>query len=134
MKNKFLNRILDIAIGFLCVVCVAAAVFAVKEFRYSYDYSYDAESFYYRLEDGDFAQMVEMYHTNEAAGAEADEELSQYYGVAKYFEAASYYNIYESENDTYCMRSLFGLPGRDRADLGIKEKAKRGKANGKTDC
>ena len=39
-------------------------------------------------------RMVEMYQVNEAIGVDADEKLQQYYGIAKYYEAASYYKMY----------------------------------------
>lgn len=91
---------LDIIVGILCVITIGAGVFAFTSFKEDWGYSFDADSFYYRLEDEDFGQMVEMYYANEAAGIDADEELKQYYGVAKYFEAASYYKAYQEAEDS----------------------------------
>lgn len=98
-KKSPLHRVLDIIIGVLCVFIVLAAVLAIGMFKESWSYSYETDSFYYRLQDEAFGQMVEMYYTNEAAGVKADEELQQYYGVAKYFEAASYYKAYQDVED-----------------------------------
>lgn len=98
-KRKSGHLLLDIIIGLLCVITVGAGAFAIFSFGENYSYSYEADSFYWRLEDEDFARMVEMYYANEAAGVEADEEMQQYYGVAKYFEAASYYKAYQEAQD-----------------------------------
>lgn len=90
------HLIMDIVIGALCVLFVGIGFFTIKMINEEINFSYDVESFYYRLQDEDYSQMVEMYHTNEASNVKANEELKQYYGIAKYFEAASYYNVYET--------------------------------------
>ena len=92
---------LDIVIGVLCVLLVGALFFAIASFRENASYSYDEDSFYWRLEDGSFGQMVEMYYSNEAAGVEPTEDLLEYYAVAKYFEAASYYVLYQEDAPEY---------------------------------
>ena len=89
--------LLDILLGVLTVALIGAAVFAVGSFRDSLDLAYDADSFYYRLSDGDYGSMVEMYYTNEGLGTRADEELRQYYAIAEYYEAAVWYKAYEGE-------------------------------------
>lgn len=71
----------------------------IRSFQETY-YSYSEDSFYYRLVDGDYASMVTMYYENKANDREEDENLEEYYGVAKYFEAASYYKIYNEIGDT----------------------------------
>ena len=99
-KKKFFHRLLDVIIGVLCVLIVGSGAFAVSMFNENFGYSYDSDAFYWRLEDENFSQMVEMCYANEAAGVEADEELEQYYGVARYFEAASYYKMYQDADDS----------------------------------
>lgn len=98
-KRKPTHFVMDIVIGILCVLVIGAGVFAVSMINEDWNFSYDVESFYYRLQNENYSQMVEMYHTNEAAGVKANEELKQYYGIAKYFEAASYYKAYEEAGD-----------------------------------
>ena len=98
-KKRPAHFILDILIGILCVLLVGAGVFTVKMINEDINFSYDADSFYYRLQDENYSTMVEMYYTNEASNVKADQELQQYYGVAKYFEAASYYKAYEIAKD-----------------------------------
>lgn len=98
MKNrKYL--LADLLLGIMCVIVVGALAFAISMFREEYSYHYTADSLYYRLEDEDFGSLVEMYYANEAAGVKADEDMKEYYGVARYFEAASYYKLYAQAQD-----------------------------------
>ena len=85
--------VLDIIIAGLTVFFIFMIGFAVEEASYSY-YSYDEDSFFWRLESEDYAGMVNMYYTNAAVGKEEAEELQEYYGVARYFEAAADYKMY----------------------------------------
>lgn len=100
-SERLLHSVLDIIIGILCVALVGAFAYTINMIyeEYAYGYSYSEDSFYYRLEDENFGGMVEMYHANEAAGVKPTEDMQEYYGVAKYFEAASYYKLYEAEGD-----------------------------------
>lgn len=102
MNNKRKNPVhivLDIVIGILCIALVGAGAFAVSMWQESFGWEYDADSFYYRLSDGDYGAMVEMYYLNEAYNVEPDEELNMYYGAARYFEAASWYKAYSEAGD-----------------------------------
>lgn len=98
MKNRkyFLA---DLILGSMCVIVVGALVFAISMFREEYSYHYSEDSLYYRLEEEDFGSLVEMYYANEAAGVKADEDMKEYYGVARYFEAASYHKLYAEAQD-----------------------------------
>ena len=91
--------ILDIIIASLTVCLVFMIGFAVEEASYSYSV-YDENSFYWRLESEEYASMVSMYHSNVAEGKGEARELQEYYGVAKYFEAASYYKMYVEAGET----------------------------------
>ena len=102
MVNKRKNPVhlvLDIVIGILCLALVGAGAFAISMWQESFGWEYDADSFYYRLSDGDYGAMVEMYYLNEAYNVEPDEELNMYYGAARYFEAASWYKAYSEAGD-----------------------------------
>lgn len=98
MKNRkyFLA---DLILGSMCVIVVGALVFAISMFREEYSYHYSEDSLYYRLEEEDFGSLVEMYYANEAAGVKADEGMKECYGVARYFEAASYHKLYVQAQD-----------------------------------
>jgi len=84
---------LDLLIGVLTVLFVFMIGFAVREASYSWGY-YDEDSFYWRMNDEDYPSMVSMYYTNVAKGKENVRELQEYYGVARYFEAAADYKMY----------------------------------------
>ena len=92
---------LDIVIGILCLALVGAAGFALDMWQESFGWEYDEDSFYYRLSDGDYGAMVEMYHYNEANNVKPDKSLRQYYAVAEYFEAASWYKVYSQSGDMH---------------------------------
>ncbi len=95
-----IKRILDVVIVILVFLLVIITAGAINEiFEYSSYSCYDEDSFGYRLQDGDYARMVEMYYDNMSQGAEDKKELQEYYGIAKYFEAASYYKVYITTND-----------------------------------
>ena len=91
--------ILDIIIAGLTVFLMFMIGFAVEEATYSYNV-YDEDSFYWRLQSEEYASMVNMYHMNVSAGKEDAKELQEYYGVAKYFEAAADYKMYVEAGET----------------------------------
>lgn len=85
--------VLDIIIAGLTVFLMFMIGFAVEEASYSH-YSYDEDSFYWRLQSEDYASMVNMYYLNVSEGKGDERELQEYYGVARYFEAAADYKMY----------------------------------------
>lgn len=91
--------ILDLAIGALTVFLMIMVGFAVEEITYYHD-TYDENSFYWRLQEENYPVMVGMYHSNVEEGKGDAEELQEYYGVARYFEAASYYKMYIEAGET----------------------------------
>lgn len=98
--------LLDIIIAGLTVFLVFMVGYAVEEASYSFQY-YDENSFYWRLESGEYASMVTMYYTNVAEGKENVKELQEYYGVARYFEAASEYRMYtEADREDLAKEAL----------------------------
>lgn len=100
MRSKKRNHLLlDILILVLTVALVLAFIFAVSSFRDALSLGYDADSFYYRLSDGDYGAMVEMYYENESLGIRPDEELQPYYAIARFFEAACWYRAYEGREE-----------------------------------
>ena len=117
-KRSPLHVVLDIVIGIMSVLAVGAVIFTINMFAEEWSFSYDAESFYYRLESEDYRDMVEMYYMNETAGVKPDEELEQYYGVAKYFEAASYYKVYHDAEDEEQMAKYLNRMEMAREQMG----------------
>lgn len=107
MQNKIKQKrqdikiiILNIVIGVLVFFLLITGVYALEEFSYEFDNGYKEESFLYRIKDERYNEMVRMYHENEAYGKEFDEEGQEYYAIAKYYEAASFYKTFSEAGDT----------------------------------
>ena len=90
---------LNIIIVLCCLGVVIAAFSMIRSFYYT-NYSYSVDTFYYRLLEEDHPSMVRLYYENEENNVKEEGDLGEYYGVAKYFEAASYYKIYQESGDT----------------------------------
>lgn len=100
MKNKIV-LILNIVIVILAVIFVMALSGAVMEIHSTLsDYSYDEDSFIYRIEDEYYANLVHMYYDNCGSDGKEEKSMREYYDLAKYFEAAFHYKIYVESGDT----------------------------------
>ena len=101
MKNKVMggtkivNIILNIVIVVLCFFFVITAGVMIGELYHAFTPVYSAEGFSYKIEDERYHGMVGAYHSNTQADFEGDEDMQEYYGVAKFFEAASLYHAYQ---------------------------------------
>lgn len=69
-----------------------------------------------RVEYGNYAPLVDHYHQNVAAGITGNKEEKEYYGVAKYYEAASFYKAFSTVGDTG------GQHGRNRRWMPLMKK------------
>ncbi len=90
---------MNVIIIILCiffVICVGLAVMGLQD---AFSVTYSENTMYYRLDDGDFYQMVEGYHMNLQEGHKASAEMQEYYGVAKFYEAASMYKAFYETGD-----------------------------------
>lgn len=94
---KFVMNIVIVAMCFLTLIC---AWVAVEEVFDDYFYRADEDTFFYQVDDGDFFRTVQYYYQNMADGYEDDRSLQEYYGVAKYYEAASLYKAFLETGDT----------------------------------
>lgn len=92
---------MNIVIIVLAIVMVISLYFAITEIYDAFHvYQNSENSFIYAAEDGSYARMVTMYHENVGADGKEKERYGEYYGVAKYFEAAFFYEIYHEAGDT----------------------------------
>lgn len=98
-KYIHLKISLNILIVLLGIIFVVVVFSTVKEFLDLSDNGYSIDSFYIRTNEAEYAPLPEMYHINEAKQVEANTQFQEYYGVAKYVEAASYYRMYSENND-----------------------------------
>ena len=108
MIDRFKKLWDDKKIYILNVIIVVAAICLVitigqtiEEIHWIASYSDVSEdSFMYALEDEDYGYMVEMYYRNCGISGKEDKKLKEYYGVAKYYEAAFLYRVYLEEGAT----------------------------------
>ena len=61
--------------------------------------------------------MVEMYYSNGSIGARADEELQQYYAIARYYEAACWYRAYAGRKEAARYLADMTAAERDMGEL-----------------
>ncbi len=90
---------MNVIIIALCIVLVFCGSFAVIGLQDAFSVTYSENNMYYRLDDGNFYQMVEGYYTNLHEGHEGSAEMQEYYGVAKFYEAASMYRAFQETGD-----------------------------------
>lgn len=99
-RQNVIILVMNIVIGVLClimVICGGRAAFNLYE---DYSIPYDNQNMESAVQYGDFHRLVSMYHENIANGFEGDRAMKEYYGVAKYYEAASFYKAFTETGDT----------------------------------
>ena len=121
MKKDKKVTILNIVIIVLTVVLVMTLFNTVIETYGAFnDYSYfnDEDSFIYRLEDGDYLGLVQLYYDNCGSDGKEGEKLQEYYNLAKYFEAAFHHKIYAESGDTVRAEKYKAIMDEMAAGLG----------------
>lgn len=97
-KKKLVVLNILLVVAACCLVIMACQV--VEEILWELTYSDVSESsILYALEDEEYGRMVEMYYSNCGVDGEEDKALQEYYGVAKYYEAAFFYKLYLEDGD-----------------------------------
>ncbi len=79
---------------------VITAGIMIEEFYNAFTPTYSKNSFYYNITGEQYYNMVGAYHHNVQAEFEGDADMKEYYGVAKYFEAASLYRAFTVAGNT----------------------------------
>lgn len=110
--------LLNIVIGILIFLLIVGISYALGEWSDSKDRGYEENSFLYRMEDGRYDEMVRMYHENRALGITFDKEGQEYYAVAGYYEAASYYKAFTEAGDSARMEIYRRKMEAAAADMG----------------
>ena len=125
MQNKIKQKrqdikiiILNVVIGVLVFFLLITGIYALEEFSYEFDNGYKEDIFLYRIKDERYNEMVRMYHENEAYGKEFDEEGQEYYAIAKYYEAASFYKAFSEAGDTERMERYLDKMEDAEEDMG----------------
>lgn len=93
--------ILNIVIIVLVFLMVILLKLTAEELYYVFsDYKYVEDSFVYAMEEENYGRMIEYSDENLGSLGKEDRKLREYYGVAKYYEAAFYYKMYTEAGDT----------------------------------
>ena len=106
MRNKIkldgknvIILVMNAVIVILCFFTLLCGYMAVEGYRDAFSAPYSENSLYYQLEDGLFYRMVESHHYNTQEGHSGNLEMQEYYGVAKFYEAASMYKAFLVSGD-----------------------------------
>lgn len=70
-----------------------------EELKYTFSTPYSVDNMAYNVESGDYDYLVERYHGLTGEEVKVGREALEYFGVAKYFEAAFFYKAYEEVGD-----------------------------------
>lgn len=101
MKNKqkgvtkAVNMILNIITVVLSICFLMTVGVMIDEFYQAFTPGYSEDSFYYYITGEQYHSLVGAYHSNTQEGFQPNKDMKEYYGVAKYFEAASLYHAYQ---------------------------------------
>lgn len=101
MENKTKNETQKIVKWVLNSIIVAVSVFfiimvvlMIEEVYHAVTPLYGENNFSYSVNNERYCEMVGNYYHNTLAGFEGNKTMKEYYGVAKYYEAASLYHAY----------------------------------------
>lgn len=100
VRQNIIILILNIVIVGMCLLTLIVGGVAASNLYSRFSIPYDERTLYYCVERGDFGRLVTECEENIQAGFEKQRNMQEYYGVAKYFEAASYYKAYLETGDT----------------------------------
>ena len=87
-------------IGILCIILLASTAVMIENLHDAFTNRISESTLRSRVEYGNYAPLVDHYHQNVAAGITGNKEEKEYYGVAKYYEAASFYKAFSTVGDT----------------------------------
>ena len=87
-------------IGVLCIILLASTAVMIENLHDAFTNRISESALRSRVEYGNYAPLVDHYHQNVAAGIAGNKEEKEYYGVAKYYEAASFYKAFSTVGDT----------------------------------
>lgn len=93
-KGKIIQLILNIMIVIATFFLLIHAGVLIQTVVEETTPMHGENSFYYAIEEENYAGMVGNYYLNTMEGHEGNATMQEYYGVAKYYEAASLYKAY----------------------------------------
>lgn len=93
------ERVLSVLIVIAAVILVFSAIYCVGSFHeVNKKGTVEETSIIYWLDSGNYSRMVREIGQARAEGQSMDGDLAEYAAVADYFEAASFYIVYDKNN------------------------------------
>lgn len=119
--------ILNVVIVILAFILLVTCVVAIGEIKDNFNsYQVDESSFAYAMGKESYGDMVRYYYQNCGTGDEEQRNLQEYYGVAKYYEAAFFYKLYVESGDVTradAQRELMNAAAEQMGDFAfVKDK------------
>ena len=99
-RQQGILLVMKAVIVVLCILLFASVAVMIENLHDAITYRISENTLRSRVEYGNYASLVDHYHQNMAAGATGHKEEKEYYGVAKYYEAASFYKAFSTAGDT----------------------------------
>lgn len=99
-RQNIMTWILNAIIIVLCFLFVISVSITVESLVGVFSMPANEDNFYYDIESENFYSIPYFYHMNVQAGFEGNDTMKEYYGVAKYYEAASLYKAYDAVGNT----------------------------------
>lgn len=100
MKQDSVITALNVALVFLVIVLLITILTVRTTYKEITSDNYDELSFSYAIEDQAYYTLLEKYYYNLTTTGKENPEFQEYYGVAKYYEAASLYKAYDTVGNT----------------------------------
>lgn len=103
-KSGRILAVLTIVMTIVFVISAVSLIISIRADRIKYPLQ--ANGFVNLARDGRYAEIIEAWHDNISIGVDS-EEYHPYYALAEYCEKASFYKVYDANNDTAgCERIL----------------------------
>ena len=99
-RQKIITWILNAIIVILCFLLIMTASVTIESLYDTFSMPIDEDAFYNRIKYEEYYYMPSYYHQNTQAGFEGNAAMKEYYGIAKYYEAASLYKAYDTVGNT----------------------------------
>ena len=89
--KKWVSNIILSILTIIFVILLAGFISEMSDMGYRY--KEDANQMWYRIEDGKYADLVNVVERNRGIGVEETSDLQECYAIADYYQAASLYKV-----------------------------------------
>ncbi len=118
VKRQIINWILNGMIIVLCCLLLMTVFVMIENFASACSRPGSLEYMHYDIEENRFHRLIDNYHYNMVAGFEGDAEEQEYYGIAKYYEAAMLYKAYRASGNEELSQRFFEKMQQAEQEMG----------------